>query len=133
MTYTRDLIRTIGRNAGKVPKHVMANSLGISVSFLERIAGEHGYDLRLIETPPFDPFSTGSAHNPAAQRSDRHSESVTTTLMPRDLVLIDQLAARYGIARARVISRIIERARDRGIIDELARLPALMPTSGEGK
>lgn len=47
--------------------------------------------------------------------------------MPSDAQLIETIAAETGLRRGRVISRVIENARARDMLLELAKLPAPMP------
>lgn len=49
--HVNSVVRTIKRNAGKMPKETMAQALSLSVDHLERMAIKHHIDLRC---PPCD-------------------------------------------------------------------------------
>lgn len=135
---THDTLGVIRRNAGRVPKAEIAKSLGWNESYLERVARDHGYDLRMVVDRPAgeqphpitrsravrEPLRRGPARrHPAHLRS----EQVSFAMMPSDLALIEATANAFGLKRAAVLGRIIENARARGLIEDLARLPAPMP------
>jgi hypothetical protein len=140
MTFTRNTIRTIARNAGRVPKEQMARDLSLPVSLIERVAREQGIDLRLRVAPPdardlptltLRELRTRGHREPAGHI---RSKVVTFALMPDDFEIVEASAAENGIRRARVVTRAIENAIRRGIFADLVRLPAPMPdeSSGDG-
>ncbi len=130
--FNRDALNTIRRNAGRVPPTQMAAALGWPLSQLERVARDHGLDI-VIRPAPSEPYraplsaaQVESAAGPRV-RGIARSISASTTLFVSDSELIDTIGRRHGLTRSRVLSRIIENARARGILSELAHLPAPLP------
>lgn len=127
--YDQDALAAIRRNAGRMPAMEIANSLGWPLSRLQRIARDHGFDLKVPEARVEDPASVESRPSNRPHKDPEHLRSVTVSaaLMPSDAQLIETIAAETGLRRGRVISRVIENARARDMLLELAKLPAPMP------
>ncbi len=119
---TPDTLKVIRRNAGRVLPHEIARSLGWTTSQLERVCRDRMIDLAVAPVAP-----TAPAYFPRADRRDVRSEQVTIALLPCDIEAIEAIGRDIGQRRARVISRIIENARARGLLADLAKLPAPLP------
>lgn len=133
--FSRDTIRTIAKNAGKMPKDKIARDLCISIGFLERIAREHGIDLRMVEDrndhpAPFSAYEAerGKRSRALPSRTDR----VELSLFPAVMREIDRLANTFGLRRATAVARVVENAAHRGLLEDLIRLPAPTPDREEG-
>ncbi len=117
---------TIRRNAGRMPAAQLARELGWSLTRLERVARENGYDLRQDDDPPAlsvaEPPGHGRNYNPRTR-----CVSVNVLLYPADAAALDILARDNGIRRSRVVSRMVENARRDGVLPDLARRPSPPP------
>lgn len=116
--YTRDTLGTIRRNAGRMPAAQLADELGWTLHRLERVARDNAYDLKYapdpFEAPPDPPKRAASGRN----------TQVTVLLYPADVDALDMVGRAFGIKRSRVVSRLIENAIARGILANLAHMPA---------
>jgi hypothetical protein len=134
MTFTRNTIRTIARNAGRVPKEQMARDLSLPVSLIERVAREQGIDLRLRVAPPdARDLPTLTAYDVRLRGHREPSgevrrRAITFWLTQGDFEAIEIRAAELGVRRARVITRAIENAIRRGMLADITVLPAPMAT-----
>lgn len=140
---TPDTLANIRKNAGKVAPVKIAESLGWSLPQLERVARDKRIDLHLrvfsssVARSEHEPLTAHAAEHP----THRHygparigrSEPVQIRLFPADANAIDAVAHACGLRRAQAIARLIENARDRGLIEDLVRLPAPKPTKEEGE
>lgn len=129
--YTRDALGTIRLNAGRMPPERLAEELGWTLGRLERVARHNGYSLKCQdEHPHVRPPSPNKLRNPQAR-----CVQVSALLYLHDIATLDAIAARLNIKRARVLVRVIENARARGLLFDLARVrsgrpePASEPTS----
>lgn len=111
---TRETLANIRKNAGRVPPIRIAESLGWTLPQLERVAHQRQIDLKLEPVHPDD----------APEPPRQYDRRIAFSLGGRDLGRIEELAARYYLPRAGIVRRVIENARARGLLDELARLPA---------
>lgn len=139
---TPDTLATIRRNAGKVPPIHIADTLGWPLAMLHRVARDKLIDLTM-EPPPRDdshvePLSAREAVHPelskpyARPRSGR-TEIVTVRLRPSDMRILVSASDAHRLERGPALARMFENARERGLIEELMRLPAPLPrVSGEG-
>lgn len=128
--FTPDTLRTIRRNAGKVPVEQLARDCGISPDFLERVARQHGIDLRLRTAPQDDPSYQPSA---AGLRAHRPRDAQITIHL--DQAVLDEVAAvgaGVGISRNTAIRRLVENAYAKYLIEGLVRLPAPAPSRRGG-
>lgn len=116
--HTRDTLGTIRRNAGKMPPERLAEELGWTLSRLEGVARHNGYDLKYTERP------AEVVAPPIAPRPICRSESVTIMLYAADVAALDVVARSFSIKRSRVIIRLVENALARGILANLAHMPA---------
>ena len=132
MTFTRDTIRTIARNAGKVTKEQMSRDLSLSVALIERLAREQGIDLRLRIAPPdARDLPTFTPHDPRLrgrrETSDHvHTAQLNCRLTSSDFDVIEARAAELGIRRATVVTRLIENIIRRNLLADFTSLPAPM-------
>lgn len=122
--HTRDTLGTIRRNAGKLPAAQLAEELGWSLSRLERVARDNGYDLKC--RPQDEPSPTWLTVVSRSQTLNPNTRcvSVNVLLYPADVAALDIVARDNGIRRSRVISRLVENARAHGVLPDLARRPA---------
>jgi hypothetical protein len=131
--FTRETLGTIRKNAGKMPKDELARSVGVTVSFLERVAREQNIDLSpVVEHVPDQREPSGTKIEPRPSRRqpqprNHHTEYVSAAFRASDVDLMDRLASEHRIRRSRVITRVFENARARGLLADLASVPAPLP------
>lgn len=126
--YTPDVVRTIIRNAGRMPPEEIARDCGVSLNLVERVAREQGVDLRI----PRERLENDTYRPSAAGRRACRDVQVTIHLQPADIDEIMAAGAVVGLTRNAAIRRLIENARAKYLIEALVRLPAPARRNGEG-
>lgn len=120
--HTRDTLGTIRLNAGRMPAAQIAEQLGWTLTRLQRVARHNGYDLKYTEEADAEPIVP-----PPAPRTNCRNVPVTVMLYPADVAALDVVARSFGIKRSRVLIRVVENALARGILANLAHMPAPRP------
>lgn len=120
--FTPDTIRNIGRYAGILPPQTIADRLGLALSFVERVAREQGFDLRIAPPASAMPQAAPQSLHPHRTRlpASERRHTIGITLRAADLDMMREKAAERFTRPAVFLAQIIEGAIARGKIDEMA-------------
>lgn len=134
--YTIDVVRTIRKNAGRVPAREIAAALGWTPDQLDNVAAKHQIDLRLYAMRASDsaPRATFSTRVPLPER---RSEHFGVRLRVADAAILREKAATLYVAPGQLLAQVFEGALARGKIEQFASAarayrPGEAPGGGEG-
>jgi hypothetical protein len=104
---TPDTLRTIRRNAGRVPPAAIAGALGWPVPQLERIARTNGIDLRIATKPEDDIPEQATAAGNTLHDPTKRSVNVSINLEPSDYDLIVAKSKEHNLKRATLLAALV--------------------------
>ena len=116
--YTPDAIRTIIRNAGRVPPERIAADLGWPLARVERIAREQNLDMRVAPPSP-PPTATAIAEDLAFRRKEGRYGNITVNLSHTDHQTMLAKAKDANLRRATLLAALIKGALATGVFDSL--------------